>query len=318
MRRVLRPQTAQDRDRLLDRRFVDLDRLKTPFERRIGLDVLAELVERRGADALQLAASQLGLDHRAQVERTFGRAGADQRVQLVDEQDDVAAGAFDLVEDALDAAFELTAILGPRHQRPERQREHALLAQRGRDVAHRDPLRESLDDRGLADARLADENRVVLAAPGQDRDDPFDLVAAADDGVELAALGRLGEVARVLPQGRAAAEDPAEVAQGLGLLGRLAARIAAAVHRVDRQRGAAEQRRCSGRDPQDRQRGAAPLFGAVVAYLGLDPAPGTEREVPHAGRLLAADLAGCGHLPHLPAASRRGFGDATPRVTTKP
>ena len=43
-------QAAQDRDRLLDVRLVDEDRLEAPLERRVLLDVLAVLVERRRAD----------------------------------------------------------------------------------------------------------------------------------------------------------------------------------------------------------------------------------------------------------------------------
>ena len=60
-------------------------RLEPAFERGVLLDVLAVLVERRGPDHAQLAARQHRLDHVAGVHRAFGRAGADDRVQLVDE-----------------------------------------------------------------------------------------------------------------------------------------------------------------------------------------------------------------------------------------
>ena len=63
------------------------------------------------------------------------------------------------------------------------------VAQRLGDVAGDDALGEALDDRGLADAGLADQHRVVLGAAGEDLDDAADLVVAADDRVELAVLG---------------------------------------------------------------------------------------------------------------------------------
>ena len=53
-----------------------------------------------------------------------------------------------------------------------------------------DPRGEPLDDRGLADARLADQHRVVLLAAREDLHHALDLGLAADDRVELA-LGRL-------------------------------------------------------------------------------------------------------------------------------
>jgi hypothetical protein len=58
-----------------------------------------------------------------------------------------------------------------------------------------DHLGQALDDRGLADAGLTEENRVVLLAAAEDLDDAFDLVLTADDRVELALFGQFGQVA---------------------------------------------------------------------------------------------------------------------------
>ena len=69
------------------------------------------------------------------------------------------------------------------------------------DVAFDDAPGQALDDGGLAHAGLADEDRVVLGAAGEDLDDAADLLVAADDRVELALAGHLGEVAAVLLQG---------------------------------------------------------------------------------------------------------------------
>ena len=71
--------------------------LEATLERGVLLDVLAVLVERRGADHAQLAAGQHRLEHVAGVHRRVaGRARADDGVQLVDERDDLAVGALDL------------------------------------------------------------------------------------------------------------------------------------------------------------------------------------------------------------------------------
>ena len=85
-------QAAQDRDRLLDRRLVDEDRLEAALEGGVLLDVLAVLVERRRADRVELAAGEHRLEQVRGVHRALGRAGADDRVELVDEQDDLALG----------------------------------------------------------------------------------------------------------------------------------------------------------------------------------------------------------------------------------
>ena len=108
---VLLAQTLEDLDRFVHRRRIDDHRLEAALERAVLLDVLAVLVQRRRADALQLAARERGLEHVAGVDRAFGRTRPHERVQLVDEQDDLLV-LRDLVHDGLEALLELTAVFG--------------------------------------------------------------------------------------------------------------------------------------------------------------------------------------------------------------
>ena len=107
------------------RRLVDEHRLETALERGVLLDVLAVLVERGRADALNLTARERRLEDVGGVDGAFGGARADQRVQLVDEEDDLARRA-NLVEDLLQALLEFAAVLGARDERAHVEREHAL------------------------------------------------------------------------------------------------------------------------------------------------------------------------------------------------
>ena len=114
--------------------------------------------------AAQLAAGQRRLEHVGRVLRALGRARADQGVQLVDEEDDLALGGDDLLEHRLEPVLELAAVLGAGDQRAEVERQHALVVQALGHVAGVDALGDALDDGGLAHARLADQHRVVLGA----------------------------------------------------------------------------------------------------------------------------------------------------------
>src|SRR5262249_12479865 len=158
------------------------------------LDVLAVLVERRRPDALDLAAGQGGLEDVGGVDGPFRAAGADEGVQLVDEQDGVL-GPADLVHDGLDALLELAAVLGAGHHHGQIKDDDAAVAEQLGDVGVDDELGQALDDGGLADAGLAEEHRVVLGAAAEDLDDALDLIRAPDDRIELALAGQLGEVA---------------------------------------------------------------------------------------------------------------------------
>src|SRR5262249_40924968 len=146
-----------------------------------------------GADALDLAAGQGRLEDVAGVDGALGAAGADQGVELVDEQDGVL-GAADLVHDRLDALLELAAVLGASDHHGPVEHGRALVAEQLGDVAIDDELGEALDDGGLADAGLAQEHGVVLGAARQHLDDALDLVGPADDRVELALARQLGQV----------------------------------------------------------------------------------------------------------------------------
>ena len=65
-------------------------------------------------------------------------------------------------------------------------------------VAIDDSLGQAFDDRGLADAGLADQHRIVLGPTGQHLNGPSDLLVAADHRVEFALARHLGEVTGVL------------------------------------------------------------------------------------------------------------------------
>ena len=147
------------------RGLIDQHGLEAAFERGILFDVLAIFVERGGADAVQFAARQHGLEQVAGVHGAFGLARADHGMQFVDEEDDFAGRVLHFLEDGLQALFELAAKLGAGDQaRPCRARRCLLVLQAFGHVAAHDAQRQAFDDRGLAHARLADQHRVVLGA----------------------------------------------------------------------------------------------------------------------------------------------------------
>ena len=56
---------------------------------------------------------------------------------------------------------------------------------------------ETFGHRGLADAGVADEHRIVLAAPAEDFDRALQFVGAADERIEQTAAGAVGQVETV-------------------------------------------------------------------------------------------------------------------------
>jgi hypothetical protein len=186
--------SAQDADRVLDCRFAHHDRLESTLERRVLLDVLAVLVERRRANRVELAAREHRLQHVRRVDRPFGGAGTDHRMKFVDEEDDLALGIGDLLQHRLEALLELTAIFRARDQRAHVEPDDRLVLEPLGHVAAHDALRQALHDGGFTDPRLTNQDGVVLRATRQHLDHPTNLFVAADDRIELALLGQSRQI----------------------------------------------------------------------------------------------------------------------------
>ena len=161
------------------------------------------LVDGGGADDLEVAPGQGGLEDVGRVGGALGGAGADDGVELVDEQDDVAVLLY-FVDGGLDALLKVAPVLGAGYHAGEVQRHQTLALQGLGHLPGVDLQGQALGHGGLAHAGLADEHRVVLGPAGQNLHHPLDLLLPADDRVDLPLFGQLGQVAAELVQGLAA------------------------------------------------------------------------------------------------------------------
>ena len=196
---VVDPHALEHLDAVGDGRFIHLDGLEAAFQGLVLLDILAVLGEGGGADDLDLPAGEGGFHDIGGVHGPLRVAHAHQVVQLVDEEDDVA-GAADLADEALDPLLKLAAELGACHQGSEVQQVDFLVCQAGGDFALHDVLGNALGDGRLAHARLTDEAGVVFLAAAEDLDGAVNFPVAADDVVDAAFPGFLGQVFTVIVQ----------------------------------------------------------------------------------------------------------------------
>ena len=161
--------------------------------------MLAVLVQGGCTDGLQFASSQHGLEDGGGVNRALCGTCTDEGVNLVNEQDDVAAGA-DFLQNLLQALFEVTAVARTCNQGAQVQGVQVLVLEGLRDVTVNDSLCQALHDGGLTDAGLTNQHGVVLGTAGEDLHDALHLLVAADDRVQLALTCCCGEVAAELIQ----------------------------------------------------------------------------------------------------------------------
>ena len=199
---VLQP--AQNLDRVGDARLGHEDRLEAAGERRVLLDVAPVLLQRGGADDMHLAAGQGRLEHVARLQRPALRPPPPAPTTVCSSSmktisDSACARTSSMMP--LQPLLEVTPVAGAGD---DAVRSRATTRRPARFVGHvpvGEALGQALDDRGLAHPRVTDQHGVVLAPAGEHLDGLLDLLLAADDRVDPARPGQVGQVAAVLVQG---------------------------------------------------------------------------------------------------------------------
>ena len=190
----VRLEALHDLEGVFDRRLRYVDLLETPDERPVLLEVLAVFLVGRGADAAEHARLQRRLQEVRRIHcAARSRARADHGMDLVDEQDRAGIG-LDFLHDGLQPLFEIAAIARSGEQRAHVEREHGCVRQHLRHLAAHDFARQAFSDRGLADAGVADIERVVLGPAAKHLDRPLDFLVAPDQRIDAAILGLLVEI----------------------------------------------------------------------------------------------------------------------------
>jgi len=184
-------QALEDLDGVLDRGLVHVDLLEPAQQRAVLFEVVAEFLVGGRADAADRAARQGGLEQVRGVHRpATGCARADHGVDLVNEQHRVRH-RLKLGDDLLQPFLEIAAIARAGQQRAHVERIDHRFGQHFGHIPFDDLARQTFGNRRLADARIADIERVVLGTAAQDLDRPVHLRPATDQRIDLAAF-RLG------------------------------------------------------------------------------------------------------------------------------
>ena len=155
-------QTTQNRDRIFNARLIDHNRLETTLQRRVFFDVFAVLIQSRGTDTVQLTSCQHRLQHVSGIHCTVCLARADDQMQLIDKQDDLALTLPYLFQYRFQTLLKLTAVFCTCNQCTHIQCENLFILQSLRYIAAHNTLRQTFYRRRLADTRFTDQHRIVF------------------------------------------------------------------------------------------------------------------------------------------------------------
>ena len=193
-------QTLEDLDRVFDSRLLHVDLLEATNESTVLFEVLAIFLVGCRADAAKRARLQRWLQQVRRIHRAARRrAGADDRVDFVDEQHRARKG-FDFLHHGFEAFLEIAAIARACQQRTHVEREDRRALEHVGNLTANDLARQAFGDSRLADARVADEQRVVLLTAAEHLHRAHDFLLTADQRIDLAVARLLVEVHAVRVQ----------------------------------------------------------------------------------------------------------------------
>ena len=145
-------------------RLVNLNHLEAALQCSVALEVLLVLAPGGGGDGAQFTAGQRRLQQVGCIRAARLIACADNGMGLVNEKENRQWRLLHRVYDVFQSLFEFPLHTCPRLQQAKVKGAHAHRLQAVRHIAFRNAQRQPLHQRGLADTRLAHQNRVVLAA----------------------------------------------------------------------------------------------------------------------------------------------------------
>ena len=198
---VFPPQSPQDLQAFLTGGLLHCHRLESPLKGRVLLYIFSVLHNSGGADELQLASGQGGLQDVGRVHGPLRAAGADDGVNLVQKQDHIAR-SLHLLDQPLHPLLKLASVLGAGDHARQVHCNDAPVFHCLRHHSPGDPLGQSLQNRGLSHARLANKAGVVLCPTAQDLHQPLDLFFSANDRIQLPLRRLDSQVCAVLLQDR--------------------------------------------------------------------------------------------------------------------
>ena len=150
---------------------------------------------------MQLASCQHRFQHVSGIHGTVGFSGADDQMQLIDEQNDFSVALSDFFQNGFQTLLELAAVFCSGYQGSHIEGKNRFVFQALRHIAVGDSLCQTLYDCGFTNTRLTDQNRVVFCLTGQDTDNVPNFGITADNRVHFLVSGFFHNILAIFFQG---------------------------------------------------------------------------------------------------------------------
>ncbi len=193
--------TSKNGNRIFYSRFFYHNRLETAFQSRILFNILTVFIQCGRTDTMKLATSQHRLQHIAGIECTVCLTCTNNRMQLINKQDDLSITVLHILKNGFQTLFKFTTILRTCNQCTHIQCKNLLILQSVRNITIHNPLGKTFDNCSLTNTGFTDQNRVILRLTGKDTNHVPDLFITANHRIKLLFFCLLHKILTILLQG---------------------------------------------------------------------------------------------------------------------
>jgi len=201
------PKTLQNLEGLFFARRLNNNRLEPPLQGSIFFHIFPILVKGRRTDAVNFTPSQSRLENIGRINCAFCSAGTNKRMKLINKENHIPRTP-NFIDDGLDALLKLPAIFRTGHHHRQIQHDQPLITKNLRHFMRGNPLSQTLDNSGLANARLTKQHRVIFRTPAKNLNQTLNLRLTPNHRVQLILRSQLRKVAAKTIQGRSFALGP--------------------------------------------------------------------------------------------------------------
>ena len=108
--------STKDRDRILDRRLINHNRLETTFQGSVFLNILTILIQCGSTDAVKLTTGKHWFQHVAGIHCAIRLTCTYDQMKLINKQDDLTFALFHLFQNCFQTFLKFTTIFGTCYQ----------------------------------------------------------------------------------------------------------------------------------------------------------------------------------------------------------
>ena len=180
--------------------FIDHNRLETTFQCRILFNIHTILIQCRSTNTMQFTSGKHWFEHIAGVHSAIGLAGTDNRMQLINKQNDLSFTLLHFFKNRFQTLLEFATVFRTRYQGTHIQRKDLLVFESFRHISANNTLCQALNSGSLTNTGFTDQDRIIFRLTWKNTHNITNFRISSDHRIQLAIFGTFYQICTIFFQ----------------------------------------------------------------------------------------------------------------------